>query len=78
MILTTLVFNQHPKESYENFSPQKRNIVKLQELGIDSGGFGRLISKMRQHRSLGQVDLQMLFEHPTVPWMDGYRGDEQE
>ena len=54
-------------------SPQVTNLERwtvhshfMEELGIDSGGFGRLISKMRQHRSLGQVDLQMLFEHPTV------------
>jgi len=54
-------------------SPQVTNLDRwtvhshfMEELGIDSGGFGRLISKMRQHRSLGQVDLQMLFEHPTV------------
>ena len=33
---------------------------------MDSGGFGRLISKMRAQPSLQQVDLQMLFEHPTV------------
>ena len=37
-----------------------------QDLGVDSGGFGRLISKMRAQPALQQVDLQMLFEHPTV------------
>lgn len=40
----------------------------MEDLGIDSGGFGRLISRMRQGKSgkLGQVNLQMLFEYPTI------------
>jgi len=38
----------------------------MEELGVDSGGFGRLISQMRMRPSLRQVDLQMLFDHPTV------------
>ena len=94
----TLMLNETTpnKKSYEIFSRTKKSrchhrssfsLAWLQELGIDSGGFGRLISKMRQHQSLGQVDLQMLFEHPTVPcgillagwmdgWMDGWIGGE--
>ena len=38
----------------------------MEELGVDSGGFGRLISQMRLRPSLRQVDLQMLFDHPTA------------
>lgn len=40
----------------------------MEDLGIDSGGFGRLISRTRQGKSgkLGQVNLQMLFEYPTI------------
>lgn len=40
----------------------------MEDLGIDSGGFGRLISRMRQGKGkLCQVNLQMLFEYPTMP-----------
>ena len=38
----------------------------MEDLGVDSGGFGRLISQMRSKSSLQKIDLQMLFEHPTV------------
>lgn len=39
----------------------------MEDLGIDSGGFGRLISRMRQGKGkLCQVNLQMLFEYPTI------------
>ena len=38
----------------------------MEDLGVDSGGFGRLISQMRSKPSLQKIDLQMLFEHPTV------------
>eukprot|EP00439_Symbiodinium_sp_Y106_P082882 s1547_g22.t1 len=38
----------------------------MEDLGVDSGGFGRLISQMRMQPSLQQVDLQMLFDHPTA------------
>ena len=38
----------------------------MEELGVDSGGFGRLITEMRARPRLHKVDLQMLFEYPTV------------
>lgn len=38
----------------------------MEDLGVDSGGFGRLISQMRSKPALQKIDLQMLFEHPTV------------
>ncbi|CAJ1449156.1 unnamed protein product [Effrenium voratum] len=38
----------------------------MEDLGVDSGGFGRLITQMRARPRLHKVDLQMLFEHPTV------------
>ena len=38
----------------------------MEDLGVDSGGFGRLISQTRSKPSLQKIDLQMLFEHPTV------------
>ena len=38
----------------------------MEDLGVDSGGFGRLISQMSSKPSLQKIDLQMLFEHPTV------------
>ena len=38
----------------------------MEDLGVDSGGFGRLISQMRSRPTLQRVDLQMLFQHPTV------------
>ena len=36
-----------------------------EDLGVDSVGFGRLISQARSESSLQEIDLQMLFEHPT-------------
>jgi len=54
-------------------APQLSNVEQwdcnshfMEDLGVDSGGFGRLISQMRARPSLQQVDLQLLFEHPTV------------
>ncbi|CAJ1385571.1 unnamed protein product [Effrenium voratum] len=38
----------------------------MEDLGVDSGGFGRLITQMRARPRLHKVDLQMLFEYPTV------------
>jgi len=38
----------------------------MEDLGVDSGGFGRLISQMRSKPRLQRIDLQMLFERPTV------------
>ncbi|CAJ1402177.1 unnamed protein product, partial [Effrenium voratum] len=43
-----------------------RNDHFMEDLGVDSGGFGRLITKMRARPRLHKVDLQMLFEYPTV------------
>jgi len=38
----------------------------MEDLGIDSGGFGRLITELRARPKLRKVDLQMLFEYSSV------------
>jgi len=38
----------------------------MEELGIDSGGFGRLITELRARPKLRKIDLQMLFDHSSV------------
>ena len=38
----------------------------MEDLGVASGSFGRLISQMMSKPSLQKSDLQMLLEHPTV------------
>ncbi|CAE8688549.1 unnamed protein product [Polarella glacialis] len=38
----------------------------IDDLGVDSAGFGKLITLLRRRPSLKCVDLPMLFEHPTV------------
>jgi len=38
----------------------------IEELGIDSAGFGKLITLLRRRPCLASVDLPMLFAHPTV------------
>jgi len=38
----------------------------IEELGIDSAGFGKLITLLRRRPSLASVDLPMLFEHPSI------------
>ena len=50
----------------QNLDRWDRNSHFMEDLGVDSGGFGRLISQMRMRASLRQVDLQMLFDHPTA------------
>ena len=52
-----------PQLSVDSWS---RDSHFMEDLGVDSGGFGRLISQTRSKPSLQKIDLQMLFEHPTV------------
>ena len=43
-----------------------RDLHFIEDLGVDSGSLGRLISQMRSKPRLQKSDLQMLLEHPTV------------
>eukprot|EP00425_Heterocapsa_triquetra_P000430 CAMPEP_0195058934 /NCGR_PEP_ID=MMETSP0448-20130528/6557_1 /TAXON_ID=66468 /ORGANISM="Heterocapsa triquestra, Strain CCMP 448" /LENGTH=1886 /DNA_ID=CAMNT_0040089121 /DNA_START=107 /DNA_END=5767 /DNA_ORIENTATION=- len=38
----------------------------IEDLGLDSAGFGKLITLLRRKPALRSVDLPTLFEHPTV------------
>ena len=43
-----------------------RDLHFIEDLGVDSGSLGRLISQTRSKPRLQKSDLQMLLEHPTV------------
>ena len=43
-----------------------RDLHFIEDLGVDSGSLGRLISQTRSKPRLQRSDLQMLLEHPTV------------
>ena len=45
---------------------RNRDLHFIEDLGVDSGSLGRLISQTRSKPRLQQSDLQMLLEHPTV------------
>lgn len=49
-----------------NADAWNRNSHFMEDLGIDSGGFGRLITELRARPKLRKVDLMMLFEHSSV------------
>ena len=49
-----------------NVAEWSRDSHFMEDLGVDSGGFGRLISQMRSKPRLQKIDLQMLFDRPTV------------